>query len=38
MIIVNVDDYDFENSAEALGIIIDRIRGELHGLFTNEEF
>ncbi len=34
MIIVNVDEYDFEKDPQALSYVIDRIRGELQGLFS----
>ncbi len=33
LLIINVDDNDFEESPEDLGAIIDRITAEIHGLF-----
>lgn len=33
LLIVNIDEYDFENNPEDLSYIIDRVNGELNGLF-----
>lgn len=33
LLIINVDDLNFEDSAEDLGMVIDKINAEIHGLF-----
>lgn len=33
LLIINSDDYDFENSREDLGKILDKVQAQLHGLF-----
>ncbi len=38
LLIVNIDEHDFENNPEDLSYIIDRINGELNGLFIRTMF
>jgi deoxyadenosine/deoxycytidine kinase len=38
LLIVNIDEHDFENNPEDLSYIIDRINGELNGLFIRNIF
>ena len=33
LLIIDVDDIDFEDSPEDLGVIIEKINAEIHGLF-----
>lgn len=33
LLIINVDDLNFEDSAEDLGLVIDKINADIHGLF-----